>query len=951
MKYIKLLTIIATCLLVTSIFSVIPVFSMQPPIDTSTYYIGTIGQPARLDPGRAYDTASGEIIQNVYQTLIWFSDKHPLTLISGEDHNLTQLEHSLLTTAGFGPVIATALPTITDSGYGVGKYWNFTINPNARFQTWIGPTGSVQARKNVTTDDVVYSFRIQMVFDSPYAPVWMWETVAFNFMSFDASYSFPDDEAIVGKMISEWCYKDPDHPLTNVIFNFTYPLPTAAMYQIFAQTWGSIVNKDFFIAHGCWDGSFASGWSKWRQTGGTGNRSPIDRYISYSSYTDSTPGVGKDVPDMCGTGPYKYTYGAWDTISKTWRLDADVGGYWKDPTFANAGQKNGNYIHIIISKGYDTWPTRKMLLLNGEIDSAVVPRANMYDLLVGTDKYKPLPGLTLVTNISGLTNEEIFYCFNVSTESAYQSYVGYPNHVVSIGADALFFNDVHIRRAFAWALDYTQIIAQAWFGEAIQQASWWVDGLVPSTAKNTAITMRNVDLNMIKSELAQAALIDGHNISTEGFETTMIYNTGNDQRMIELNSIAAAFATIGSQYRCNVMGLDWPVFLDNMNAMNMPIFCLGWLADYADPSNWASPYQSSAGSFLYTQGPPFPANQTAVDDAINAAAADTDPVHRDAMYKDLQYQYWLDVPSVPVVQPVGRRFARDWLQGWYYNDLYPGVYPYDLWKAAPISYEDVDLDVSDSISNVTSYDYVYVSYGKMNQYKGGGQAASMTFSVFVKRKDSNHDVEELYAEVGLVRTNLTSLQIGASYPSFQGPTWANPGGPSWYRDYRTGSEVDFFIPTQSPMYPTSMFVLLGPGGNVTVMLTWYEDGISSALPANATWAIGTLVAIGQTDIANDINLTNNAIGLDPATYKCIALTLTDEVPHGSSTYDRYIAMIGDIDGDGCVKILDAIDLSSAFGKSFGQAGYLKEADTDSNGTVNILDAVNLSGNFGKKVGP
>ena len=82
MKNLKLLAILATLTLLIGIFAVIPAFSVQPPLDTSTYYVGTIGQPVRMDPARAYDTASGELLQNVYQTLIWWDDKHPVVFDS-----------------------------------------------------------------------------------------------------------------------------------------------------------------------------------------------------------------------------------------------------------------------------------------------------------------------------------------------------------------------------------------------------------------------------------------------------------------------------------------------------------------------------------------------------------------------------------------------------------------------------------------------------------------------------------------------------------------------------------------------------------------------------------------------------------------------------------------------------------------------------------------------------
>jgi hypothetical protein len=50
-------------------------YSTQPPVITSIYQAVTIGGPIRFDPARAYDVASGEIIQNIYEPLIFFGDK------------------------------------------------------------------------------------------------------------------------------------------------------------------------------------------------------------------------------------------------------------------------------------------------------------------------------------------------------------------------------------------------------------------------------------------------------------------------------------------------------------------------------------------------------------------------------------------------------------------------------------------------------------------------------------------------------------------------------------------------------------------------------------------------------------------------------------------------------------------------------------------------------------
>jgi peptide/nickel transport system substrate-binding protein len=973
MKNLKLLSIVVLCFLVTSAFAVIPAFSSQPPIDTGTYLVGTIGQPARLDPGRAYDTASGELIQNVYQPLIWFGDKHVIDtaggVLNGADdnnynYNMTPADHSDLSyPSGYVPIIAEALPTIVNSDIealpGIwGQYWTFALNTTAKFQPWIDHNGVTQGRAAVSVDDVIYSFQVQMVVDSPYAPVWMFETPAFNFMTFDA---MPGgfDEGTVANMIQQWCFHNISDPNPNTVtFNFSYPLPLSAMAQIFSQTWGSIVNKDFFIQHGCWNYSWYAGWSDdyRRAPDGSGNRTPIDRYYPAKSlYNSSTAIVGEDIPDMCGTGPYKYTFGAWDVINKVWRLDADP-GYWMQ--WGHAGDKSGNYIHTIIEKGIDTWPTRKMLFLDGEFDVAVVPRANMYDLLQGSNKYKPLSGLTLVTNITELVNEEIFFCFNVSGDSAYQSYFGYPAHVTD--AMPYFFNDTAIRMAFADALDYTSVINQAWFGEALQQNSWWVDGLVPASSKNSSIAFRTQNLGKMEADLKAAAPVNAsgyvngagtlYDIWTYGFETTMIYNTGNDQRMIELQSIAAAFATLGIRFKCNVIGLDWPVFLDNMNGMDMPVFCLGWLADYADPSDWAAPYQQSAGSFLYTQGPPFPADQAAVDAEITDAAIQPDPVIRDHEYQDLQYKYYMDVPSIPVVQPIGRRFARDWVQGWYYNDLLPGLYAYDLYKTAPVSYTQINLDITHTMTMETPpespFTIAYIGMGNMMVYGGGGDTFNLTWDITV---NLTGNVPFLFAEVGLQRFNLTSLQLPTpdiAHFSFQGPPWASPGGPGYYRQYNksTGGENRYFVPVQSPAYPSSMIITVYNTTKATATITWHENGTSIALPGNCTWEMAGLAAVAPG--YSPYNVTNPSLSYVDSGFNCTGYTNTVEVAHGSSTYDLYWVIPGDINHDGTVDILDAILLSGAFLTNFGEPGYLKAADLDNSGTIDISDAIILSGSFG-----
>jgi len=61
-----------------------------------------------------------------------------------------------------------------------------------------------------------------------------------------------------------------------------------------------------------------------------------------------------------------------------------------------------------------------------------------------------------------------------------------------------------------------------------------------------------------------------------------------------------------------------------------------------------------------------------------------------------------------------------------------------------------------------------------------------------------------------------------------------------------------------------------------------------------------------------------------------------------------VTLIGDINGDKKVNILDAIKLSAAFGSQEGDSNWNPKADLNDDKKVNILDAIILSVNFGNK---
>lgn len=643
-------------------------YAAQPPIDTKTYWVGTIGQPRRVDPARAYDTASGELIMNVYETLIHFNETKMLKADVDTPYYYTRID-------SFEPLLADRWTVSED-----GLTWTFHIREGVKFHDWVDRNGRLHSGELLTPEDVEYSFERILVQDQYGSPAWMIYLPLTGHHNSDVWDLDGDgalnatEEAAAAEVLQNVITRD-DSART-VTFHLAFPFPKIAFMQILSQTWSSIVNKKWAIDYGCWPGTWEPGWSYWRRYP-SNSYSPLDQQVPEAG--DFPPNRPKP-PVMCGTGPYKFTY--WDKAAKEWRIDR-FEDYWR----GWPAKGNPDYIETVIIRGVDEWTTRKMLFLSGDFDSIAVPRANMFELLETEDpKSSPLPGVTCFRDIEPvLANDAIFFNFKIAEGSPYIGTGKFPD-----GIPSNFFANTKVRQAFAYALDFETLISDGWFGEAIQPATWWVKGLAPDYEDRT-IEKFNLNLKKVEELLKEAKFTqDGvtKSVWEWGFSFTILYNIGNDQRKIANELLINAIQSLNAKrpglppFKIENLGLDWPVYLDALEAGTMPMFQIGWLADFADPDNFARPFMHSLGDFSYYQSvwedPNY--NATHIGDLIERGIKTPDGPEREAIYKELQRLYHELVPSIPTVQTLGRRWQRFWVQGWYYNALYPGLYFYHLWK-------------------------------------------------------------------------------------------------------------------------------------------------------------------------------------------------------------------------------------------------------------------------------
>ncbi len=129
----------------------------------NSFIEATIGEPYTLDPAVDYESAGGNILQNVYETLVWYDGQSASTL---------------------KPMLATAVPSATNGGISSdGLNYTFNLRPNVKFHD--GTT--------MTADDVVFSLKRVLTMHDPNGAYWMFDAPATDNM---VSY--------IGKTVYDW---------------------------------------------------------------------------------------------------------------------------------------------------------------------------------------------------------------------------------------------------------------------------------------------------------------------------------------------------------------------------------------------------------------------------------------------------------------------------------------------------------------------------------------------------------------------------------------------------------------------------------------------------------------------------------------------------------------------------------------------------------------------------
>ncbi|MBI4372037.1 MAG: ABC transporter substrate-binding protein [Elusimicrobia bacterium] len=407
------------------------------------------------------------------------------------------------------------------------------------------------------------------------------------------------------------------------------PKPYAPLVGILAS-WAPVLSKDWATKNGDWDGTEAT-WAK---------------------YNNPQKSASPFFERANGTGPFKLE--RWDRKTKEFILTRND-GYWRAPA----------QLKTVVIKAVDEFGTRKLMLQAGDADNI---RADLPML----SQLQNLPGVQIVDNLPTMNMDPtVFFTYKIT--AAGNSFLG-SGRLDGSGIPPDFFSDADVRKGFAYAMDYQGFIADVQRGKSTQAT-----GAIPKSlpGHNPKGRQYRLDLAKAKEHFRKAW---GGKVWEQGFKFTIAYNTGNIPRQTLCQILKGNVERLNPKFRIDVRAVDWPTFLDAYKASKLPIFVMGWNADFPDPHTFAFPMLHSQGDYPATQKfgrPDF-------DQLIEQAKFELDPAKRKALYYKLQDLAFDECPQLYINDDVRYRAQRSWVKGWTPNPVFPdppwGSYYYPISK-------------------------------------------------------------------------------------------------------------------------------------------------------------------------------------------------------------------------------------------------------------------------------
>jgi peptide/nickel transport system substrate-binding protein len=424
-----------------------------------------------------------------------------------------------------------------------------------------------------------------------------------------------------------------------------------------AGPWGAVIDRDWLIAYGGWNGSCDT-WQNF-----------YDLQAADSPIATITN----------GTGPYRlddWTQGVEVALARH-------AHYWRQLPMWPGGPTGDAALQRPLIQLVPDDSQRATMLLNGEADLGVFAASSMPTLTnqvllaydgpdgrVATLQY-PTGTLRMYHNVLSPSGFDAFFTYDIATDGPY-NYIG-SGALDGNGIPLNFFDDLHVRKAFSYAFDWTQFITDVYGGQALQRRGPFIKGIIGYT-DTQATYFYSPALALLELNQAWSG-----QVIQNGFAITLAYNTGNlrNQRFVEI--LKTNLEALTNTFKVNVMTVTLSDYQTDQRMSRLPIFVGGWAQDVAHPNNWAVPWFRTT----YADRQQLPADQRAIFGAKIDTCIALSGSAAQACYEDIQNTAYLSATDIFLVQPASPHFTRGEVRGYYVNGAWSiGPYFYALSKGS-----------------------------------------------------------------------------------------------------------------------------------------------------------------------------------------------------------------------------------------------------------------------------